>query len=151
MLMDLKWEKVCNWWIGIGFCTGLIWQWGHPLKYLAGVLVPLGILFVLFLYKMLGTGDIKVFMVLGGILGVENVIWCMILSFVLGAVYSVFLLIFRCDWKDRMLYFVSYVQQVFGEKKYQPYLIPGNRPENIHFTTAIFLSIMILILKGGMQ
>ena len=73
MIMDIKWEKVFNFWICTGLlCGQLLLIYGdEPVKIfvvLAGTMTPFVVLFPLFLCKMLGTGDIKVFAVLGSVM-----------------------------------------------------------------------------------
>lgn len=154
MIMDIKWEKVFNFWICTGLlCGQLLLIYGdEPVKIfvvLAGTMIPFVVLFPLFLCKMLGTGDIKVFAVLGSVMGVQWGLACMILTFLIGAVISVPVLIFRCSAKERFLYFLKYLNHVFISKSFPPYLTPGRAPENIHFTIPIFCSVLLLTIKGG--
>lgn len=154
MLMDMKQEKVSNYWILIGIVTSFylrifflgnttLWNW------LEGMFVPFIVLFPLFVGKMLGTGDIKVFMVLGSIMGKIRILQCMLVAFVIGGIISIPVLLIRCDIYERFSYFISYVVSVMQTRTIQPYLAPGERPENIHFTIPIFCSVVLLIVQGG--
>ncbi|MBS6193963.1 MAG: prepilin peptidase [Clostridiales bacterium] len=153
VIMDIKWEKVYNFWSYGGWLSCLIVRgisegsvdWGGALT---GTAVPLFILFPLFLGKMIGTGDIKVFAVLGCAMGAGKILQCMILAFLLGAVISLPVLIFRCNIRERFAYFFTYLNQVFTTKTFPAYLAPGKRPENIHFTIPIFGSVLLLSLGG---
>lgn len=154
MIMDLKWEKVYNFWICIGILCGqlLLINVDQPiemLRSLTGMLIPFAVLFPLFLCKMLGTGDIKVFVVLGSVMGVRWAIKCIGWSFLIGAVMAVPLLFYRCDVKERFLYFFTYLNHIFVTKTFPPYLAPGRNPENIHFTIPIFCSVILLTMRGG--
>ncbi|MGN1139596.1 MAG: prepilin peptidase [Oliverpabstia sp.] len=154
MIMDLKWEKVYNFWICIGILCGQLLlinvdQTIEMLRALTGMLIPFAVLFPLFLCKMLGTGDIKVFVVLGSVMGVRWAIKCIGWSFLIGAVMAVPLLFFRCDAKERFLYFFTYLNHIFVTKTFPPYLAPGRNPENIHFTIPIFCSVILLTMRGG--
>ena len=97
---------------------------------------------------MLGTGDIKVFMVLGSAMGGKVIIYSMIISFLAGAVIAIPVLLFRCNTKERFVYFFTYLNHVLITKTFPPYLAPGKHPENIHFTVPVFCSVLLLILKG---
>lgn len=154
MLMDMKQEKVSNCWILIGIVSSFyiqifflgnttLWKW------LEGMFVPFIVLLPLFIGKMLGTGDIKVFMVLGSLIGKIRILQCMIIAFVIGGIISVPVLMFRCNIHERFSYFISYVVSVMQTRTIQPYLAPGARPENIHFTIPIFCSVILLIAQGG--
>lgn len=148
MIFDVKWEKVPNCWNLCGMLTVLV-LYEKEWNMLLGTLLPFLILFPLFLCKMIGTGDIKVFMVLGCAMGMEKVFLCMVYSFLIGACISLPILIFRCDVRQRFTYFFSYLHTVFITKTVPPYLAPGIHPENIHFTIPIFCSVVLLIAKGG--
>lgn len=118
------------------------------ISFLGGTAVPILIMFPLFLGKMIGTGDIKVFAVLGSAMGVGRILWCMILSFLLGAVIALPVLIFRCSAGERFSYFFTYLKQIFLTKTFSAYLAPGKHPENIHFTIPIFGSVLLLCIGG---
>lgn len=77
VFMDLKWEKVFNFWILGGWVCGVVlhlisgemYSWR---SFIGGTLTPIFLLFPLFIGKMLGTGDIKMFAVLGSVMGVKK-------------------------------------------------------------------------------
>lgn len=153
VIMDVKWEKVYNFWSYGGWLSWLLFQYISEdrmnwLNFLGGTVVPILVMFPLFLGKMIGTGDIKVFAVLGSVLGVEKILQCMVLSFLIGALIAVPVLIFRCNIRERFVYFFTYLKQVFLTKTFPAYLAPGKRPENIHFTIPIFGSVLLLCSGG---
>ena len=153
MIMDLKWEKVSNVAICIGVAVSLfLCLSGMETKSLPewfiGLFIPLLLLFPLFFCRMLGTGDIKVFMVLGSAMGGKVIIYSIIISFLAGAVIAIPVLLFRCNTKERFVYFFTYLNHVLVTKTFPPYLAPGKHPENIHFTVPVFCSVLLLILKG---
>lgn len=154
MIMDIKWEKVYNYWIACGLLCSVVnclacSQQTEIMKQIFGMLIPIAVLFPLFLGKMLGTGDIKVFAVLGSMMGVRWILVCMVWSFIIGAVIAVPVLLLRCNAKERFTYFFTYLNHVLITKTFPPYLAPGKRPENIHFTIPIFCSVLLLSVKGG--
>lgn len=152
MIMDIRWEKVSNRWIAFGWLAAGGWQVGNKgaeglLFFLIGALLPIGVLFPLFAAKMLGTGDIKLFSVLGGMMGPCALLTCLWYSFLLAAVISLPVLLFRCDVKERLTYFLDYMARLLSGQQMEPYLKPGRRPENIHFTIPVFIS--VLLCTGG--
>lgn len=154
MIMDIKWEKVSNYWIAAGgLCSLLICleagETARILTMVLGMVMPIAVLFPLFLGKMLGTGDIKVFAVLGSVMGVRWILTCIACAFLAGAVAAVPVLLFRCNIRERFEYFFTYLNHVLITKTFPPYLAPGKNPENIHFTVPIFCSVLFLALKGG--
>lgn len=154
MIMDIRWEKVSNRWILFGWLAAAAWQTcgkgpGGVLFFLAGALFPIGLLFPLFASKMLGTGDIKLFSVLGGMMGPRSFLSCLLLSFILAAAISLPVLLIRCDVKERLRYFAGYMARLLSGQGVEPYLKPGRRPENIHFTIPVFIS--VLLCAGGFK
>ena len=157
VFFDCKWEKVPNLWILTGWqismtehlCRQVAQGLGEAVfRFWGGSLLVLFLFFPLFLGKMIGTGDIKVFAVLGSVFGPGKILGCTVSAFLLGALESVFFLFFRCDWRQRFLYFLQYVQRACTERSLPPYLVPGKRPENIHFTIPILGSVLLLYLGG---
>ena len=152
MIMDIKWEKVSNQWIFFGWTAGAVCgtvQGGIPgaVRFLLGAMFPVAVLFPLFVFHMLGTGDIKLFSVLAGFMELRTLVRCMLLSFLIGGMIAIPVLFFRCGARERFLYFFSYLTEYFRTGKISPYLRPGRHPENIHFTIPIFIS--VLIYTGG--
>lgn len=153
VFMDVKWEKVFNFWILGGWVCGVVlhlisgemYSWR---SFIGGTLTPIFLLFPLFIGKMLGTGDIKMFAVLGSVMGVKKIVYCLIASFLVGAVLSVPVLMFRCDARERFSYFFTYLKQVLETRTFPPYLMLGKHPENIHFTIPIFISVLLFCAGG---
>ena len=148
MIFDIKWDRVTYYWnlcclLILFFAQGLEWKW------IIGGIIPFIALYILFLCKMIGTGDIKVFMVLGYAMGFEWIIQCMISSFFIGACAALLILFLRCNVNQRLIYFFTYLKTVFITGTFPPYLATGKHPENTHFTIFIFCSVVLLITQGG--
>lgn len=150
--MDLKQEKINNrfivacWILGIGYqagARGLDGVW----TYFAGAVWPIVLLFVLFWFRMLGPGDIKLFSVIGGFVGPAVISKCIVLSFVLGAVLSIGFILVCGNFTARLMYFTNYINQIMTMKKALPYYVPGRRMENIHFSIPILMAVIIHV--GG--
>lgn len=157
--MDLCYQKVDNLFLFIFLILGFIYQIGMHgfcgmVHFFFGIGVPVLCLYMLFLFRMLGAGDIKVLSVLGGWIGPGCIAKCIVISILSGAVLSV-LVIFVCgNLKERLQYFKTYFDLVIHTKdilkkdKIIPYYTPGNRMENIHFTVPILMS--VVIYAGGL-
>lgn len=153
MIMDIKWEKVFNFWIVTGLAASFVFclkgeEGTGYVRFASGAFMPVVLLFPLFVGKMLGTGDIKVFAVIGSLMGPRQGLECMAWAFAAGAVIAVPVLLIRCDVRERFTYFFNYLNHIFITKTFPPYLVPGKRPENIHFTIPIFCSVVLMIVKG---
>lgn len=146
--MDLKQTKVENKWILFSLCLGLFWRIsregivGIP-GFAAGTVVPVIILGGLFYFHMLGSGDIKVFCALGGIMGVADVFRCVCYSFLIGAMISLALLISCGNFCRRIQYLIKYFYDYFVTGRVKAYRQKGLSLENFHFTIPIFMSVML--------
>lgn len=91
------------------------------LESLAGIFIPIAILFVLHRLRFLGAGDIKLFAMAGSYLGF-GILYVILFSFVFGGFISLFRII---------------LNQI--DKK--------NKKHIIHFSLEIFLGFVLLLLK----
>ena len=116
--------------------------------FLGGSLLPLLLLGMLFYFRMLGPGDIKIFCALGGIMGPAKILWCIWFSFLCGAGISLAVL-FCCGgiWQ-RMAYLATYLMEYLRTGSPKPYYRRESTLENIHFTVPIFMSVMLY--TGGL-
>lgn len=116
-------------------------------RFLGGSTLPLLLLAVLFYFRMLGAGDIKLFCAIGGFLGIEGLLSCMAASFLMGAVISLVLLIRRRNFKERLLYFFAYIGSFYRTRKWIPYRDGTEKKAGFCFSVPIFLSVALYI--GG--
>lgn len=86
-----------------------------------GVCVPVLVLFILFFFKMIGAGDIKLLSVIGGFYGWKISLKFFLLALLYGGVWSVVKFIVHRNVRERFLYFFQYVQLIFLTKKRIPY------------------------------
>lgn len=152
-IMDLRTGKVDNGWIL--FCTvveiSVCFLREGPAgmgKQIMGMLLPALIFAPLFLFHMIGAGDIKLFSVLGGIMGTEKIFRCIMYAVICGAGISIAILILNGDVFSRFWYLREYVREYFQTGKIRPYY-RGNvaSPENFHFTIPVFMS--VVLYAGG--
>lgn len=146
--LDVLTEKVdnryilCGWILGLGFQLGYGQEQGFW-NFLGGAILPVVMLFGLFWFRMLGPGDIKLFSVLGGLMGTEAILYCMFYSFLFGAILSLAFLIACGNAAQRILYFSNYISTMIQTKKKIPYYLPGKQLENIHFTVPVLMGVML--------
>lgn len=146
--MDVATEKVdnrlliCGWILGLGYQLGFGQEQGF-LDFLQGALLPIGLLFGLFLFRMLGPGDIKLLSVLGGIMGAKAILFCIFYSFIFGAILSVAFLFACGNLSQRIGYFSNYISTMIQTKKRIPYYLSGKQPENMHFTVPVLMGVML--------
>ena len=151
--MDFREASVDNGWILFSFVTGFLIQiTERGLKggaiFLTGVAVPVILLGILFVFRMLGAGDIKLLCALGGIMGPRTVTECIFYSLLAGAGISLAILISTGGIRQRFLYLYQYMNEFYCTGEIRPYYRKGmSFPENFHFTVPIFLS--AVLYAGG--
>lgn len=150
--MDLQTQKIPNIWLCCGWMSGLGYQFlTNQIQgiegFAAGSLLPVALLWILFIFRMIGAGDIKLLSVLGGIMGVPAILSCLVWSVIFGAVLSAAILIICGDLPQRLNYFTNYFKLYFQTGKRVPYRMEGSRPEHIHFSVPILMGTLLWI--GG--
>ncbi len=153
VLSDLKQMRIPNqmlyaFWV-LGLCYRIACEGGKGiLSFLAGAVVPICLLLFLFVFRMLGPGDIKLLSALGGVMGPGIILQCIIWSFLTGAILSAAILLATGSLSERLRYFTDYFLNLYYSKKRKAYYRKGNRYENIHFTIPILFS--VLLHMGGL-
>lgn len=119
--------------------------------FLVGALIPIVVLWLLFRFRMLGAGDIKLFSVIGGLYGASFSIRVIVTAFFLGAVMSVFQLLRHKSLEYRLHYLADYVSNYLKTGEIKPYYVKerdGTAPV-VHFGVAILGSFLLCICKKG--
>ena len=93
-------------------------------------------------------GDIKLFCVLGGIMGPVHILWCIWYAFLTGGLLSLAILILCGGFSQRIQYLVKYMKTYIRTGERKAYYRNGTAWENIHFTVPVFMSVMLY--AGGM-
>lgn len=125
-IQDIRSYKVKNLYIILGYFAGLLFyleEKGYlsiekSISWILGMAVPILILWVLYRYKVIGAGDIKLFSVIGGLYGFQFIIIHMILALFLGAALSIIHFIRYKDIWYRLSYFMSYFSGQYSLKKF---------------------------------
>lgn len=155
VVWDFRTGKIPNPLIIAGLIMGAAWQWcmgglHGTLDFLFGVLGTFLILAILHWFRMLGAGDIKLLMIMGGFLGLRDNLKCIYISFLIAAVISVAVLIQHRILKRRLKYFLQYVSRLRKTKKWEPYIKTEERESEqayLHFSLPILLGALCVL--GG--
>jgi prepilin peptidase CpaA len=119
VILDLKSYKISNYLILTGVFSGIFFQYyecgwaGISLCFL-GIIVPILLLFPLFIIKALGAGDIKLFSVIGSYMGIFYVFKSIAAAFIIGAVISLIYLLRYGQVFRRFHYLFCYIQTVIS-------------------------------------
>jgi prepilin peptidase CpaA len=149
--MDLRSRKISNAWLAAGwlagFCIRVMPAAGDAGDFFGGSILPLLLLAVLFRFRMLGAGDIKLLSVLGGLMGISAVWMCICWSFLFGAVFAVGILSACGSWRQRFSYFFRRIRQFLTTKTVVPYRTGNDGPECLHFSVPVLMGTLLWI--GG--
>lgn len=134
--MDFKYDKIFNGWIVIGILLGYfirIQEGGWHSAGVGCISMTLSFLLLYPVYKIrgLGAGDVKLLMMVGTFTSVEEVLHVIILSFLIGAVFSIGKIV-----SERNLEKGS-IKEINMEKR-----------NKIHFALPVCISVMLM--SGGM-
>lgn len=107
---------------------------------LLGIVIPIVLLFIIYVLRMLGAGDVKLFSAIGSIMGVRFVIYAMAYSIIAGGLIALIILIINKNGRSRMKYLIEYLKNSIITFKLYPYENFNNKNDGIkfHFSYAIF-------------
>lgn len=160
---DYRRGIVPNWIIVFGIVSGLFKSFinGGLEGFLFGIaatVLPIVLLYVIFMIGALGAGDLKLFSVVGSFLGVKGVLVSLCIAFVIGAIISIIKMIRYHNFKERIYYFISYIADVVRSGKWTLYDIRQNEnstkslsedfpKHKIHFSMPILFG--TILYMGG--
>lgn len=146
-ISDLQDHKIKNPLILTGYAAGfwyIIFRQGVPgiPIFFGRALLPIALFYILFVIGVLGAGDIKLISVLSTFLTIKETSTVIIISFVLGAIWALFRMLFTREFSARIAYFSGYASLCLREKKLLPYQRVGKNAV-IHFSVPIFISFIL--------
>lgn len=147
--------KVSNTLILIGMAAGIAFRlyeyqaWGI-VQFLLGFFGTILLLFLFFLLKMFGAGDIKALAVIGGLYGISFSISCMVYSLFAGGVIALLSMIRSKTAFHRFYSLSQYVSGCLINKKVTCYPMEEAKESGatIHFTIAILIGFAITMTAG---
>ena len=153
VITDFKNYKVPNTLILNGILMGLLFNGfygnaGDLKDCFIGMIFPAAVFMCLYRWSMIGAGDIKLFMVCGSFLGIEDTLEVIFISFVIGAVLSLLQLIKNRNLFQRLNYFTNYIKRVRELKRPVAYyaIKRPKKEETLHFSLSIFLAVIKVLL-----
>lgn len=126
IISDLKTYKIKNKILLIFLVIGLIISiYENSLSglfsFILGCSVPFFILLILYILRMLGAGDIKLFCVIGSIAGWLFALKSIVFSFVAGGVVAFCLILVRRNALERLDYLFTYFKSCYLQMSLLPY------------------------------
>lgn len=114
----------------------------------AGILIPVVLLFPLFLFRMLGAGDIKLFAAAGSFFGPAFAVRHIVCSLAVGAVFSVLILVRNRNFSERLSVLLSFANAK-GKRFRNYYIRERDGAHNaLHFSVAMLLAYLFAVNLG---
>lgn len=149
-LQDIRMHKIKNWYILLTLTIGLVYQFlsGNAI---AGILgAATGMLFYpLFMLRLMGAGDVKMFCVLGAWVAVPlafRLIVCCVL--VNGAVALVIMLL-RKNGRAVFYNFWLWIKNCFFARGYIPMVDVVDQSDKYPYMIGVFLGVIVFCAIGG--
>lgn len=146
---DVRTGRISNRLILTGLCIGFfyrIWEEGAVgiLIFFIHVTIPVIFLFLLFLMRVLGAGDIKLFSIISGICSFREWTGCLAAAFVIGAVWAVMKMTYFRNFGLRIMCLGIYIRAILTERNFYPYPFGEKESGNtIHFSVAILMGYLV--------
>lgn len=142
---DIEFMKIPNWLILLGLMAGsqylFLCEGGIGLvHFIVKAILPVFILYVLFLMKVLGAGDIKLFSIIAVFLSGRAVLTIVLLSFFYGALISFILMLSSKELLPRLNNFRFYVINSGIERRITEYHTFDSKRSYLHFSIYILLA-----------
>lgn len=112
-------------------------------EYFGGGGLAIILLYGLFIFRMIGAGDIKMLAVTGGFFGIRESLYCIAGAFAIGAIFSIYKIYKYKNLYERLEYLKIYISNFIRTKKFEPYYDMSNEASIIHFTIPISISFLL--------
>lgn len=103
---------------------------------LFGIFLPFVLLILLFILRMLGAGDVKLFCAIGSIVRFRDILYVMAYSFLAGGVIAIIILLLRKNGKERFRHIATYFKYSLLTFKITPYTDFENKEDGGKFRFA---------------
>ena len=123
-ISDIKNQKLPNWLTAGGIVIGIIYHFitdgfGGLLFSLLGLLTAGGIFLILYIFKAIGAGDVKLFGAIGSLVGFDMVVNMMVLSIVFAGILSALILLLTKTFMKKMIDAFFYLRDSLYMKDYR--------------------------------
>lgn len=151
-LWDLWAGRIPNRWLMfwyiIGFGVFVRSSWLAAAGYLVRSVAAVGLLFLFFLCRMIGAGDIKCMALICGYLGFSSGLRVIGAGMLMGAGWSLGRLLGRGLLRERIRYLTAYVGRVFHEKRIIAYYVPERDGRDMALPLGFCLFLGLVVSYG---
>lgn len=151
VVQDFRHTKISNRLILFGIITGSLLKIfgrgaGHVAWILLGITLPVVFLYIFYLLGILGAGDIKLFSMIGTFISLRQLMWSILLAFIIGAIISFIKLCLKRQFFAGIARGIAYFCEISQGGRYA---YPHKTDENIiHFSVAILLGVAAIQIYG---
>ena len=153
---DLSRGRIPNAWIVLCLALAAVFRFFADgprgvIPFITGAALPLLLFCPLFLFRMMGAGDIKLLAVIGSLTGPRAFLLLFLRAAAAGSALSLFVLFFRTGVRARFLYLARYAKAFLLTGEIRPYRTAGPHPENIAFSVPVLIAVLtcfVFPLKG---
>lgn len=147
---DITKRRVPNILVGTGFLSLFFVRTVFNIEalgdFMLGSIYPLALLSLLFIFGMMGAGDIKLFALCGAVTGVSEFKFLLFFSLILGASFALIKMVYKKNLVIRMQYLATYFTGLFQTRTITPYYVKEEDDGNaISFAVFIFLGFMLYL------
>ena len=151
---DYREGKIRNWLIWAGICWGAYQQCALSgmrgiLDFAEGLLGIFLLTYPLFKLGMIGAGDVKLFAVCAGSMGLKSGFVFLGCTFLVAAVLSLVKMIYHRNFLQRFRYFINYVEQTLSTMKISLYNLEDGRNTASRIPLAGPACVSLLLCLGG--
>lgn len=149
---DLKENKIRNKYLLPALVLGLVIafidnRFNGLIDSLKGVAIPFAILFIPYLLKLIGAGDVKLYCVIGAIMGYKFLVNNLFYTILTAGVFAVILLVFSKKTIQTIRKIILYIITTITFKSFEEYK-PMENMKKIPLAVPIFIGTIIqLIIK----
>lgn len=153
VVLDFRCYKISNRLILVGYILAFVLRFAQGgvqqiLYVLWNISIPVIFLYLFYLMRVIGAGDVKLFSMIGGFVSFKEIGLCMLFSFVIGAVFSLAKMVHTGIFYQGLMDGGSYFWGLMsGERK--PYTVKAMTENHvIHFSLAILLGMLAMMVYG---
>ena len=147
--------KISNRLVVIGWITSIIYNISllgleGLILWILGGITPILLLIILFKFRFIGAGDIKLLSVIGSYVGVKSILFIICYSFLIGAAFSLIKMLYHKCLRTRLQYLAGYFTKLLMFRKIEPYVEFSKieKKNVLHFSVCIALGLLVYKLIG---
>ena len=146
---DVKQQRIPNWWTVSGVLVGIIFHLvvNHLdgfIQSVLGTLIGGGVLLLLYIFKAIGAGDVKLFAAIGAICGVLFTLYAIMYSIIFAGIIGLIVLLFTKTFLVNMTMAILHILESIQDRTLTPLDEFKNKVSNrFPFIYAVIPGVMV--------